>query len=300
MTNSMKKLLITGANGYVAGSIIQQATGYEVFGIARSEKPVVTGNMKYGQLDLLDAEQLTGLIQKIKPDAVIHCAAVASIDFCENNPAIAAQVNVGITQTIASACLLTNAKMIFCSTDTVFNGKKGNYNETDLPDPVNVYAKTKAKAEELVLDASPLHVVARLALVTGLPVLGRGNSFLPELIEKLTNNIKIQSPQNEIRTPIDIITLGKALLELAGNEFSGIIHLAGNTKINRYEMVKQTTALLGFSPELIIPSNSNAIPGRAPRPDDVSMDNTKAKQVLKTPMLSLAEGLDISLHIKKN
>ena len=295
----MKKLLITGSNGFVAGSVIQQAKGLEIIGIARAEKPVDAANMKYERMDLLETENLARLIETIKPDTVIHCAAVANIDFCENNPGIAEQVNVGITQTIAAACSRCGTKLIFCSTDTVFNGKKGNYTEADSPDPVNVYAITKAKAEQVVLNASPINVVARLALVTGLPVLGRGNTFLPEMIEKLSNDIKIQSPQNEIRTPIDVITVGKSLFELAQNDFGGIIHLAGNTKINRYEMIKQITGLLGFSQQLIIPSNSNAIPGRAPRPNDASMDNMVAKQILKTPMLSLQDGLAISLHLRK-
>jgi len=295
----MKKLLITGSNGFVAGSVIQQAKGLEIIGIARAEKPVDAANMKYERMDLLETENLARLIETIKPDTVIHCAAVANIDFCESNPGIAEQVNVGITQTIAAACSRCGTKLIFCSTDTVFNGKKGNYTEADSPDPVNVYAITKAKAEQVVLNASPINVVARLALVTGLPVLGRGNTFLPEMIEKLSNDIKIQSPQNEIRTPIDVITVGKSLLELAQNDFGGIIHLAGNTKINRYEMIKQIAGLLGFSQQLIIPSNSNAIPGRAPRPNDASMDNMVAKQILKTPMLSLQDGLAISLHLRK-
>ncbi len=191
----MRKLLVTGSNGFVAGSIIKQATAWNVTGISRNKKYAGTGNITHEQLDLLDTANLVRLIERMNPDAVIHCAAVANIDFCESNRHIAEQVNVGITKTIASVCKSTGTKLIFCSTDTVFNGKKGNYTETDLPDPVNVYAETKVKAEQVVLNASPLNVVARLALVTGMPVLGRGNSFLPELIEKLTNNIKIQSPE---------------------------------------------------------------------------------------------------------
>jgi len=295
----MKKLLITGSNGFVAGSVIKQAKNRDLIGIGRSERQVEGATLQYERLDLLDSQKLQRLIEKLKPDAVIHCAAVANIDFCENNADVVEKVNVGVTQTIASACQSIGAKLVFCSTDTVFDGRKGNYTEDDLPHPLNVYAKTKAKAEQVVLHSSSLNVVARLALVTGMPVLGRGNTFLPEMIEKLANNISIQSPQNETRTPIDVVTVGKALLELAENEFSGIIHLAGNTKINRYEMIKQIAVLLGFSTQLIIPSNSNAIAGRAPRPDDASMINTKAKQVLNTPMLSLEEGLDLSLHLKK-
>lgn len=295
----MRKLLITGASGFVAGSIISQALNdWEVHGIVRKEIPALPVQVNYVPLDIRESEALQQLIRKIKPDTVIHCAALASIDFCEENKSIAEQVNVKATVSIASVCQKIDAKMIFCSTDTVFDGKKGNYTETDLPAPVNVYAETKAKAEQLVLEASPANIVARLALVTGLPVLGRGNSFLPEMIEKLSRNEEIKSPVNEIRTPVDVITAGKALTELAGSEFSGIIHIAGNTKIKRFDMIRQMASALGFPENLIIPANSNAIPGRAPRPDDASMDNSKARQLLKTSMLSLEEGLAISVYSK--
>ena len=103
-------------------------------------------------------------------------------------------------------------------------------------------------------------------------------------------------PVNEIRTPIDVVTLGRALLELAGSDFSGIIHLAGNTRLNRYEMGVQIAALLGFPQALVKPINSHAASSRAPRPDDASLDNSHATHVLKTPMLSLTDGLRLTLE----
>ena len=189
--------------------------------------------------------------------------------------------------------------MVFCSTDTVFDGIKGDYTETDAPHAVNFYAATKIKAEQIVLSASPRNVVARLALVMGLPVIGKGNSFLADMIGKLGNGIEIPFPANETRTPVDVITLGSALIELAGNQFGGIIHLSGNTKINRYDMALAIATTLGYPTNLIISADSNAMPGRAPRANDASMDNSLAKQILKTPMRTLAEGLNLTLNFKK-
>ena len=120
------------------------------------------------------------------------------------------------------------------------------------------------------------------------------------MIEKLQNGESLNFFENEIRTPIDVITLGKALIELAGNDLSGIIHLSGNSRLTRYEMARQIAGKLGYSPELIIASNSNIMEGRAPRPDDASLDNTKARQNLKTPMISLLDGLDLTMNYKKN
>jgi dTDP-4-dehydrorhamnose reductase len=286
------KLLITGSNGFVAGSVIAHAQDdWEVHGIARSSLPDDHGNVHYHLLDLLDAEKLAELFIKIKPDVIIHAAAIANIDFCEKNKSMAEAINVDVTKTIARLCKEADIKMIHCSTDTVFDGTKGYYVEEDLPSPVNFYAETKVRSEEIVLSSSSKNVVARLALVMGLLSGEKGNSFLFDLIEKLKKNEQVKFAENEIRTPVDVITLGAALVELAGNNFAGIIHLAGNTRINRFDMAKQIAIEMNFSTELIISTNSNSIPDRAPRPNDASMDNTKAKQILKTPMRSLQEGL---------
>jgi dTDP-4-dehydrorhamnose reductase len=293
------KLLITGSNGFVAGSVIAHAKdNWEVHGIARSALSVDYDNVHFHLLDLLDAEKLAGLFIKIKPDVVIHAAAIANIDFCEKNKSMAGAINVDVTKTIARLCKEADIKMIHCSTDTVFDGTKGFYVEEDLPNPVNFYAETKVESEEIVLTASSKNVVARIALVMGLLSREKGNSFLFDLIEKLKSTEPVKFPENEIRTPVDVITLGAALVELAGNNFAGIIHLSGNTRITRFDMAKQIAMAMKFSPELIISTNSNAIPDRAPRPNDTSMINSKAKQILKTSMCSLEEGLALVLNRK--
>ena len=293
------KLVVTGSNGFVAGSIIAQAdTTWEVHGIARTPAPAGNYTFIHHQLDLEDRGALTDLLHQLQPDAVIHSAAIANIDYCENNPSVAEAVNIGITTTIANACKAIGAKLVFCSTDAVFDGTSGNYKEQDNTHAINVYASTKIKAEQFVLAASSINVVARLALVMGLPVMGSGNSFLFETIEKLKSGQSFKFPEEEIRTPIDVITLGKALLELASNPFSGIIHLAGNTSISRYAMAKQIAVTTGLPEELIITTTGNPIPGRAPRAKNASLNNSLARQVLQTPMLSLEEGLLLTLHFK--
>jgi dTDP-4-dehydrorhamnose reductase len=293
------KLLITGFNGFVAGSVIAHAKGkWEIHGIDIAESPGNEPGIFYHTLDLLDNQKITALFNEICPDAVIHTAAMANIDVCQNNQEKAEQVNVGITRTIAGLCAELGAKMILCSTDTVFDGKKGDYSERDAPHAVNFYAETKIKAEQIVLSASSKNVVARLSLVMGLPVMGQGNSFLADTIEKLKKGVQVPFPANEIRTPLDIITLGSALVELAGNLYGGIIHLSGSTKINRYQMAREIAKTLGYSPELILSTDSNAMEGRAARPNDASMDNSLARQILKTPMHTLAEGLNLTLNFK--
>ena len=291
------KLLITGSNGFVAGSIIAQAPAdWEVHGIARSAPAVHSYKFTHHLVDLLYKEKLAECFSSIQPDAVIHTAAMANIDFCQNNPSMAYAINVEATRSLASLCGQAGVKLIYCSTDTVFDGKKGFYTEEDDPNPINYYAETKLEAEQIVLAASAKNVVARLALVMGLPVIGKGNSFLADIMGKLKNKEEMRFAQNEIRTPINVISLGAALIELAQiNKVDGILHLAGNTRIDRYQMAREIATTLGFSPDMIIPTDSNNMVGRAPRPNDASMDNNKATRLLKTPLLSLTEGLSLIL-----
>lgn len=313
-----RRILLTGINGFVAGSVLAQApVEWEIHGVGRSANTPSTGtsspaasssdatsitahsaneaSLHYHRIDLTDSEKLATRIRSIKPDTVIHTAAIANIDLCESQPALAEAMNTGVTEQLAALCREIGARLIFCSTDTVFDGKKGFYSESDPPSPINVYARTKVKAEQAVLSASDKNVVARLSLVMGMPVREKGNSFLADTLEKWKNNEKVKFPENEIRTPVDVITVGAALNELAGNDFGGIIHLAGKTSVNRYAMALKIAEATGFSPDLILSVDSNSLPGRAPRPNDASLDNSRAAQILATPMRTLSEGLTLTL-----
>lgn len=294
------KLLVTGQNGFVAGSVIAQARKtWQVHGVDYMNPNEFPSDVVCHTLDLRDKEKLVALVEAIQPDAIIHTAAIANIDTCEENQNLARTINVGATETLAGICRAKGVKMVLCSTDSVFDGVKGFYSETDEPHALNYYAETKIEAEKIVLNASTRNVVARLSLVMGLPVFGQGNSFLADTIQKLKAGTPVNFPANEIRTPVDVITLGSALTELAGNKFGGIIHLSGNTRINRYDMAVQIATGLGYNPELIMATNSNSIPGRAPRPDDASLDNSLACRILQTPMLTLVEGLALTLNYNK-
>ncbi|MBI4556367.1 MAG: SDR family oxidoreductase [Candidatus Hydrogenedentes bacterium] len=294
--DAAKRLLVTGANGFVAGSVISHAlTDWEAHAVSRSATPVQRNRLFWHTLDTVDCGALRGLFEDICPHAVIHAAAVADIDYCQAHQEEAWRVNVELTRTLVLLCSEHGAKLVHISTDTVFDGERGRYREEDAPGPVNYYAKTKADAESVVAGHVESWVVARLALVVGLPVLGAGNSFLSRMIPVLEQGRELGVPDDEIRSPIDVITLGRALLELAENDFTGFLHLAGNDVMNRHTMAQRIAERLGLRKELVVARSPRGIPGRAPRPRDVSLDNGRAKQVLGTPMVGLDSGLDLVL-----
>jgi len=297
-----RRLMLTGYGGFVAGSVAWQAVrsgAWDVYALSLIEAPGQRERFRCIQFDLTDATQLRKVFEEVRPEAVIHTAALADIDFCQNNQADAERINVGVTRELARRCGESGAKMILCSTDTVFDGRKGLYTEEDAPNALNFYADTKIRAEKIVRENVERAVVSRLSLVMGLPVLGAGNSFLAKMFNALKQGESVKFPANEIRTPVDVITVGRAFLEMAAGDFVGTIHLGGSTRLDRYEMACLIAEKLDYSRDLVIATDSNAMPGRAPRPNDASLDNRKAQRVLDTPMQTLMDALTLVLQSKK-
>ncbi|MFP4500672.1 MAG: SDR family oxidoreductase [Candidatus Hydrogenedentota bacterium] len=292
-----KRLLITGAGGFVAGSIIAQADDHwAVHAVSRGKAPIERANLTWHSIDPLDRGALAAAADKAEPDAIIHAGAIAGIDYCKAHPEEAARVNTEWTAHVAEIAATHAAKLVYCSTDNVFDGEEGFYDEAAPPNPVNVYGQTKVAGEEAVTATPIPWVVARISIVMGLPMLGDGNSFLSRMLPALEKGEPLGVPADEIRSPIDVVTLGRALLELADNDFTGIIHLASNDVLDRCELVRRIAARLGYDPDLVQPNDPATIPGRDTRPRDASLDNRRARRTLDTPMVGVeqAAGLIIA------
>jgi dTDP-4-dehydrorhamnose reductase len=291
----MRKCAITGGGGFVAGSVIQQAPAdWELHALSGKEPLARRNGLVWHTLDLKDPEAVKNALNQIAPDVLIHAAAMANIDFCEQHPDLAVAVNVTLTQAVADSCSRGGSQFIYVSTDNVFDGERGGYTERDQPTPINEYARTKAAGEAIAAGVAG-SIIARLALVMGFGPLGGGNSFLERTIPMLRAGETINVPPEEIRTPIDVLTLGRALLELAAGSFQGTIHLAGSDVLDRVTLTRRIAERFGYSPGLVRPKSPEQIAGRAPRPRDVSMSNALAGSTLTTPMLGFDAALDLVL-----
>ncbi len=243
---------------------------------------------------------MSGLISTLRPHAVIHTAALADIDFCQANPEAAHAVNVGLTRELARGCAQSGTRLVFCSTDTVFDGEHAPYAEDAASGPVNVYAETKIAAEAAVRELGSLGVIARLALVMGLPLIGAGNSFLVRMLATLEAGRQVAVPEREVRTPVDVVTAGRALLELAGSELAGNFHLAGLSRVNRVELARLIAARFGYNQNLVTALPSTASSGRALRPRDISLGTERTRAALTTPLLPVEAGIELILKMKGN
>src|SRR5438445_7706665 len=292
--NAKGNLLVTGAHGFVAGSVLAQAgDNWAVHALSRGPEPERRDAWHWHACEALAPDQLTVLFREIQPHTVIHTAALADIDFCQAHPELARAINVELTRHLAELCGETNTRLIFCSTDTIFDGEHAPYREEDRPGPVNLYAETKVEAEQIVSRLGAQAVIARLALVFGLPVLGAGNSFLARMVATLKSGGTVGMSEHEVRTPVDVLTVGRALLEFAAGDHSGIFHLAGLSRVNRFELAQATAFRFGFPKHLVIQQPIAASPERAKRPRDVSLDTRKICATLQTPMRALDEGLSL-------
>lgn len=296
----MRKILITGGGGFAPGNIISKSPkDWDILTIDRVFPGKLPEGVKPLEMDLTDIKALENVFLDHSPEVVVHTAAVSDIDVCEHNRDMARKVNIDVTAQIAEYCARSGAKLIYFSTDSVFDGKKGMYIEEDLPAPLNFYAETKVKSEELIKKGLNNWVIIRPSLIVGLPVSGTGNSFLKKTLDSVAEGREAAFPKEEIRTPLDVITLSLCVWELAGTDLTGYFHLSGNDRLSRYEMALKIADKFNFSRDLIIAKKPEAAGGRALRPADVSLDNGKAKGTLKTPMRSLMEGFDLIIENEK-
>src|SRR5436190_23990780 len=204
-----RKLLVTGAQGFVAGSVLTQAgREWEVHAVSRGRATEDTKRFTWHSCEPLRPQELEKVFRGIQPDVVIHSVAIADIDVAEQNRALARAVNVEITRSLVNLCGEIGCRMVFCSTDNVFDGEHGHYSEPDTAAPVNYYGPTKVEAEQSVSRLGAQAVIARLAIVMGLPVMGSGNSFLARMLRTMEEGRPVIVPAQEVRTPLDVITAG--------------------------------------------------------------------------------------------
>jgi len=215
---------VTGAGGlighYVARAASQQAPQFEVIALRRSD------------LDLTDFAAVERRFRAERPQLVIHCAAMSKSPDCQSNLALARTVNVDATAHLAA--LARGIGFIFFSTDLVFDGRKGNYIETDPVNPLSVYGETKVAAEEIVLK-NPRHIVVRTSLNSGSSPKG-DTAYNEQLRDGWMRGRTLQLFFDEFRCPIPAAVTARATWELAGLDSGGMFHLAGSERLSRAQI----------------------------------------------------------------
>ena len=289
------KLLITGASGLLGLKLSEVATrkNYEVYSAYNQHKP------HHGtpiQFNVSDRKAVKKTFEKIKPEAVVHAAALTNVDKCESEKELAWRINVEGTRNTTELCEKYHAFLVYISTDYVFDGEKGVYKETDKPTPINHYGITKLKGEETVRNLTHEYCIARASVIYGsTPATGKIN-FALWLLNKLKRKEKAKIVTDQWNSPTLNTNLANMILEVLERKLTGIFHLAGATRLNRYEFAKLLAETFSLDKNLITPVSSKEIKWIAKRPKDSSLNINKAHQTLRNKPLKIEQAL---LEMKK-
>ena len=284
---SKRKILVTGGSGMLGAACCSAySRKYKTYFSYNSNAILIKGCEGF-KAELSDAKQVENLFQKTKPDIVIHTAAQTNLELCEDKPEIAERDNVTATANIAEQCKKNGTMLIHISTNYVFDGARGNYKETDQPNPVSVYAETKTRAEKEVAKRLKNYFIVRTSIFGWNIVSSRINS-VTWLLRDLSVGKKIKAIEDQYSSMMLANDLADKLELLFDSDKHGIYNIATKDKVDRLLLANKVAKLYKFDSELIEPITFAEFEKlgywKAKRPKDSSLDCSKFEKEFKTKL----------------
>jgi dTDP-4-dehydrorhamnose reductase len=287
------RLLITGVSGLVGSNVARAAadTGHDVSGTYGSH-PVTMPGVRTCQLDITDTSAVQALVGQLKPDVVIHVAAMAKPEACARQPERCRQANVDGSRLVARAAAEAGAKLVHLSSDLVYGIQRGELHEDDaVPRPIGVYATSKLESENAVLEETAgLAFVARTSLVYGCGT-GATVCFFEEWLADLRQGRPIRVFTDQFRCPTYIADLSGVLLRVAELGLSGIYNVAGPRLCSRHEFALWLALEFDLDEALVQPIRMADFEYSDPRPLHLHLMNTKVQTATGYRPLEPEEGL---------
>ncbi len=257
------KVLITGSGGLLGQKLASRVRrDVRLFSTART-RPGRVQNDDFELLDVTDAQQVKALLGHLRPDWVIHTAALTDVDRCEVERDLAWRTNVGGTENVVRACEALRIGLVSLSTDYVFDGTAGPYSEADPTNPLSTYGLTKLESERLVL--SMRGAVVRTVVLFG-HARGVRPNFVTWLIRALRGGAAVRVVTDQWGTPTLADDLADFLIDLCPRNVAGLFHFAGADLLSRYEMALRICRRFGLDEGLVIPTTTQELRQVAPRP----------------------------------
>ena len=294
---NLRRILIIGANGFLGTNIIQfrdqnkNVFHDSLFIAADLQNTNIEKVIPFYYIDITKHNDSFKKIVEISPDIIILTAAMTNVDQNEIDKDVATKINTEGPKNVLKACEKICSKLIFMSTDFVFDGKKqGYYTEEDIPNPLNHYATTKYNAELAIINSNVEYTICRTAVLYGWNP--QKLNFFTWVLEKLQKNEKLTIVTNQINNPTYVKNLAEIILKLVEKDTSGIYHTVGKDSLSRYEMALKCAEIFNYNTNLITPIKE--INQKALRPNNASLDITKLKRLIGSDIniFSLEEGLE--------
>ena len=277
------RALIIGASGQVGGALAALCVRrkIEVYGTSRKGQGFL-------YLDLADGASVRDAFGKARPDIVFLCSAMTHVDNCERDPGLARRVNAEGPALVAAECRAAGAKLVYFSTEYVFDGAAGPYGEEDAVCPVSVYGRTKLEGERAALEAKAALAV-RTTVVYGYNPASK--NFIMQLISNQRSGAKMRVPSDQFSNPTYAPELASAVLDLAEQGASGIYNVVGPDWLSRYEFALKACAAFGFDPAFLEPRLTAELGQAAPRPLKAGLRTEKLAAKLGRSLPAAEESL---------
>jgi dTDP-4-dehydrorhamnose reductase len=287
----MRRLLVTGASGLLGLPLALDATraGYTVTGVVNSHR---LNNPPFAQVaaDFSEPGCAAAILEQAAPDLVVHCAALANLDAAEKDPGLARRINTELPGELAYETARRSIRLVHISTDQVFDGVRGNYQEDDEPNPLGVYARTKLEGEKAVLSANPRAAVARVVFY-GWSLSGRRS-----LAEFFYNNLAAGSPVKGFTDvffcPLQVNELVRLLMKIAESGLSGLYHTVSRESLSKYAFGVAIARRFGLDEGLVQPTSVMDAGLAARRSPNLTLRVDKLQSALGYALPGQADGLD--------
>lgn len=278
--------LIIGASGQIGEHLVRAAldAGFEALGTYHSH--LVPGMQR---LDIRSWTEVQSLIAKVRPAVVYLPAALSNVDYCELHPKEVYQTNVVGVRNVVQCVNDVEAKLVYFSSDYIFDGQAGPYGEDDPANPICEYGRQKLIAEHYVALHAREYLIVRTTVVYGWE--RQGKNFIYRLLNTLKAGRILRVPVDQIGNPTYAPNLAQAVVELALSDANGVYHVVGPERVNRYEFACEAADIFGLDGSLIQAVATSELGQAAPRPLNAGMVVEKAVAKLTVPLVSYRNGL---------
>jgi len=291
----MNKVVITGSNGLLGQSLLnlllKEKDKYEVFGLSRGKNRSGREDFSYVSIDITDEKKLKEALLTIQPNFIINTAAMTQVDDCETNKEACDLLNVTVVKWLAEVSIEINAQLIHISTDFIFDGKQGNYKETDTPNPLSYYGWSKLKSEEILTNSKIDFTILRTILVYGQVFDMSRNNIVLWVRKMLSEGKEITIVDDQYRMPTYVEDLAMACKISMDKKAKGIYNISSNELLSIYEIAQQIAEVFNADKKLIKPISTTTLNQRAPRPVKTGFDLSKTNEVLAFYPLTFKEDL---------
>jgi dTDP-4-dehydrorhamnose reductase len=283
-----ERWLVTGASGQLGGHVLRRLAGdpleLDLLSLC-GRRRINPGRGEVASADFSQPDHVTELVRGFRPTHILHIGGMTAVAECLQRPEDARRINADATRRLGELAAELHARLIYSSTDMVFDGEAAPYDESAVPRPLSVYGSSKLGGEN-ALRGAPNTLIARLPLMYGVPVFERPSTFVNQLAA-LRRGEPIGLYTDEWRTPIWLTDAARAVIGLARGDLTGTIHVPGPERMTRFELIQRAAELLG-TPANLTPVSRLSNPSAEPRPRDLSLSGERlareAPQLRARPM----------------